>query len=262
MAASNRYVRTLTIFSILMLFSSSTMARDLKKIPINRLLRMPTAEMLETGQASYELSFLPEGDAIGAVRLGLYSKITIGVSFGVKDLLSYDEVKFYQNPGYIFKYSICPETHKKPALAIGIDTQGWGYNEINPASGERRYLYKAPGLFLLIAKNYSPLCLKNFGFNAVVNYNPFEAEDDEDINIMLGMNKTVWWWLSLITEYDFAFNDNHQDAYNEGNGYVNLAFRFQPIDQFFVDIVALDAIGNSKSADSETQLIRFVLRIP
>ena len=252
----------LTIMCLMLVsFSSSAKERvGLVKVPISQLLRVPPANMMETNITQIELRFMPDGDFIAGLQLGIFNRLTLGLSYGANNLLSYNELQWNRNIGFLIKYLICTEGRWNPALSVGIDTQGWGYEHNNPASGERRFLFKAPGLYAAFGKNFYPLCIGAIGVHTVLNYNFIEAEDDRDVNLMFGMNKSIWKWFSFVTEYDLALNDNSFQAYSSGSGYINFALRYRPVEQLIIELSIIDVTGDNSMANSETTVIRFIFR--
>ena len=252
----------LTIMCLMLVsFSSSAKERvGFVKVPISQLLRVPPANMMETNKTQIELRFMPDGDFNAGIQLGIFSRLTLGLSYGANNFVSYNELQWNRNIGFLIKYLICPEGKWNPALSVGIDTQGWGYDHNNPATGERRYLFKAPGLYAAFGKNFYPLCIGPIGVHAVLNYNLIEAKDDKDVNLMFGMNKWIWKWFSFVAEYDLALNDNNPQAYSSGSGYINFALRYRPVEQLIIEYSIIDIAGDNSMANTETNVIRFIFK--
>jgi hypothetical protein len=93
-----------------------------------------------------------------------------------------------------------------------------------------------------------------------LNYNFFENEDDGDLNFYAGAEKKLLEYITLVAEYDFAWNDNHFKAYGENKGYLNGSLRIQIRQEFFLEIILLDAFSNNKNTTIQTKAIRITFQ--
>jgi len=194
------------------------------KLPINRLVTMPTTRMMQTGLTEMEFRFEPEGILRFGGQFGVFQWLTVGLYYGGELLyFDYDKLTLKEPPGILIKYSLCDESKLGPAVTLGIDTQGWGSYD----KKDKRYLFKAPGLYIAASKNVFCRCFGTVGMHGGINYNLLEKEDDGDPNLYLGLDRHLWKWFSFAVEYNLAVNDNENANYSTSGGYISARFRFQ-----------------------------------
>ena len=74
-----------------------------------------------------------------------------------------------------------------------------------------------------------------------------ETKDgDNFLNFSVGFEKTLGKSLSLVGEYDFAFNDNTTEIFGNGNGYLNLGVRLSLGEGFTLGLDLRDLLDNKK----------------
>jgi hypothetical protein len=85
--------------------------------------------------------------------------------------------------------------------------------------------------------------------HGTANYS-LESKDGEDfVNLMVGCEKTIGYSLSVIGEYNFAFNDN-SNRYGVGNGYLNVGIRWAIGNGFTLGFDLRDLLDNKKWSPS------------
>jgi len=82
-----------------------------------------------------------------------------------------------------------------------------------------------------MSKNYyvSEGQFGTLGFHWGVNYCVTEKDpdyNDDNMNMFIGLDKSIVPTVNLLCEYDFAWNDNSKDGANKGNGYLNIGLRW------------------------------------
>ncbi|MAT40635.1 MAG: hypothetical protein CL946_13640, partial [Ectothiorhodospiraceae bacterium] len=145
------------------------------------------------------------------VVYGMFPNVNVGMSYGATGLIGTGNVIVNDLPGFFIRYRVIEESHDFPALAIGFDSQGrdgW-------LPGSKQYVFKSPGVYLVASKNYS--FWGTVSFHGGMNYT-FERHDgDESPSVFAGFEKSVFDRISIMAEYDFAF-DNDRDAKGFWNG--------------------------------------------
>jgi hypothetical protein len=109
-----------------------------------------------------------------------------------------------------------------PALAIGFDSQG--KEPYLSADSLKRYTIKSPGVYVVASKNYA--FLGNLSMHGGLNKSLETEDGDGDLNMFVGVEKSLSNDISIMLEYDFGVNDNHGNALGKGNGYLNFGFRW------------------------------------
>ena len=147
---------------------------------------------------------------------------------------------WYKYPGINFRFRLFNESFGMPALTFGFDSQGKG--PYFDSSG--RYAIKSPGFFSAVSKNFAFM-----GFLSVhgtLNYSLESKDGDNFVNLSLGFEKTIGATLSIIGEYNFAFNDNNTKYFGDGNGYLNMGIRLVMGEGFTLGFDLRDLLNNQK----------------
>ena len=245
------------ICSLIILFSCAILSAQ----EITQLTDIPTAGILQKGEVSFPISISKnEGVTFGA-GVGIIPKLMFGMEYGGEYILGNSIPDWHSYPGVFVKYRIFDESPKMPAIAIGFDSRGYGtfidstniidslgnidslnYKEVN------RYEIKSKGFYVVASRNFN--FLGNLGIHFGVNYSTERDDNDEDLNFFVGIDKSINPQISLLTEYDFAFNDNGKSgndetySFGEGNGYLNAALQLKCSEHIIIKIHFRDLLNN------------------
>ncbi|MEW5798158.1 MAG: hypothetical protein AB1728_04040 [Bacteroidota bacterium] len=195
-------------------------AGDAANIEPRYIIDTPTAGLLKRGAFSFESNFFQDGGVMFGLYAGALDRLTFGVSYGGVGIIGKNKVTTQKLPGVMVKYRLIDETEVMPAIAFGFDSQG---KETYIDSLER-FTIKSKGIFIAGSKNYTMLGF--LSFHGGVNWSMEKKDGDKDMNIFAGIEKSIGQELSFLAEYDFAFNDNHGQAFGKGNGYLNAGLRW------------------------------------
>ncbi len=211
---------------------------------------MPTAGMLEKGSFAVDVDFYQEGGVLTGLSAGIFERLTFGVSYGGSRLLGREEATMDPLPGVTIKVRLLDESVALPALAIGFDSQGKdGY-----LKALERYAVKSPGLYAAVSKNY--LLLGYLSLHGGVNYSFENADEDRSFNVYAGAEKTIGPFLSLLTEYNLAMNDNSGRAIGRGRGYLNVALKWSFAGAVTLGINFKDLLKNSRAGNLVSRTAR------
>jgi hypothetical protein len=229
------------ILSLYSLFSfAQGTAGEAAKFEYRSLIDMPTAGILEKGFVGATTDVLPNGVLVAKLEVGVFENISFGISYGAGNLIGSGSPNWYKLPGVNVRFRLFDESVTFPAISIGFDSQGKGeYFE-----SSNRFAVKSPGFYGAAAKNF-----EFFGFMSVhgsVNYSLESKDGDNFLNFIGGVEKTIGKNVSIIAEYDFAFNDNTTDIYGRGNGYLNLGVRWSMAEGFTLGFDLRDLLDNKK----------------
>jgi hypothetical protein len=214
------------------------------------LADMPIAGLLERGNYEIDLRMYPEGGVYTFVRLGFLRSVNIGFSYGAENVVGRGKVIWNPNVEFDIKARIIPETSVLPAFAVGYASQGFGpYLE-----DLERYTIKSPGFYLVASKNYR--YIGEMGLHGGVNKSR-EGGDDNDLNVFLGVDKSLGPDLYLIAEYNAALNDNDQAALGYGNGYLNFGLKWAVSDHLRLELFFTNLITNVREADKPANIKAF-----
>ena len=206
----------LTLCSVL--FGQNT-AGDAANIEPRYVIDIPTAGLLKRGAFSFESNFFQNGGVMFGMYAGALDKLTFGISYGGSGIIGNGTATMQPLPGVMVKYRLFDESQMMPAVAFGFDSQG----KETYIDSTQRFTIKSRGIFLAGSKNYSLLGF--LSFHGGVNWSMEKQDGDKDMDVFLGLEKSIGQELSFLAEYDFAFNDNNQSV-GKKNGYLNAGIRW------------------------------------
>jgi hypothetical protein len=204
------------------MLSAQSYAGDQATVEPMMLIDKPTAGLLQRGSYSVSSNFYQRGGMLVGIMVGIFEPFTFGISYGGTEIIGQNKIDMNPLPGVSAKLRLVSEGTIMPALAVGFDSQG-KEPYLSPDS-LKRYTIKSPGIFLVASKNYS--VLGNLSLHAGLNRSLETADGDSDMDMYLGVEKSLSSDISIMLEYDFAANDNHGNAIGKGYGYFNFGFRW------------------------------------
>jgi hypothetical protein len=224
-------------------------AQDYDVIEPIMLINKPTAGTLLKGSFRASLLAYPEGGMLGGLDAGVTDRLMFGISYGGTNIIGTGKVFWNPQVGVNLRYRLIEEGIANPAFTLGYDSQGYG-SYIDSTS---RYQEKSVGLFGVVSKNFNFLGF--LGLHGGLNYS-FERQDDKSINFFLGIDKSINPELALACEYDFALNDNEDDALGSGKGYLNAALHWTFAGRLRIDFMLKNILKNRKDVPSMSRAIR------
>jgi len=245
-----------TIFLALILITIVSSAVLAQPVQPRKLVDCPTAGLLPRGSFDVDMRLFPEGGVLGSISVGLTDRLLLGVSYGGEKVISEEKIHWFPQAGVSIKYRLLEENYALPALALGFDSQGYGaYVENDSIS---RFEVKSKGFYWVASKNYIVLGT-SMGFHMGVNYSLEDEDGDDDPNLFVGVDKVLNDEVSLMGEYDFAFNDNKKLAnFGKGNGYLDLGVRLFFGDRLSLEIDLMNLAENRKNIDYMARQIRII----
>jgi len=192
----------------LLLFVFFCMLMSLSAYEMDMLIDVPTAGILQRGEASIFSEFYKDNGMLVGMRLGLFPRFVIGMSYGAENVVGNDKPDWHDRVEFHGKYRLLDESYSIPALAVGFDSQGHGRFYIEDEDGNelRRYDIKSKGFFAVASKNFE--LLGNLGTHLGCNYSLENTNDDRHLNIFAGIDKMLGDVMVATVEYDMALNDN------------------------------------------------------
>ncbi|MFQ6618455.1 MAG: hypothetical protein ACE5QV_07185, partial [Fidelibacterota bacterium] len=161
-------------------------------------------------------------------------------------------VEWNPDPGVHVRYRLFEESVKYPAVSLGYSSQGFRsyLNEL------KRYQYKSSGFFIAVSKNYE--LLGNLGFHGGMNRSMEDGDGDSDINLFIGLDKSINPEITLLCEYDFALNDNSDNSLGSGKGYLNAGLRWTFVRRLQIEFDFVNILGNRKETPVSSREIKIV----
>jgi hypothetical protein len=228
-----------SIFTFSYLYAQGS-AGESAKFEYRNLIDMPVAGILEKGFVGISNNVMPGGVVISKLEVGVFDNLSFGISYGGANIIGSGKPDWYNLPGVNIRYRFSEETVSFPALTIGFDSQGKGLEFNNPD----RYQIKSAGFFGAASKNFQ--FLGYLSLHATVNYSLEKSDGDNFINIRIGAEKTIGQNFSVVSEYDFGFNDNAVNAMGKGNGYLNLGIKFSAGSGLTLSMEIRDIFNNKR----------------
>ncbi|MBN1397003.1 MAG: hypothetical protein JXA06_03125 [Bacteroidetes bacterium] len=220
-------IKTILVLGILMtadynISAAQSYAGSAAAVEPTMLVDRPTAGLLKRGSYSVSSGFFQRGGLLAGITVGIFEPFTFGISYGGTGIIGKDSIGMNPLPGMNAKLRILSEGVLIPALAVGFDSQG--KEPYLKADSLKRYTIKSPGIYIVASKNYS--ILGNLSIHGGLNRSLEDGDGDKDLNMFIGVEKSLSDDISIMLEYDLAVNDNHGDAIGKGNGYLNFGFRW------------------------------------
>ena len=248
--------------------------------PPATLITIPTAGTLQRGQYEIEMLMQTGGGILGRLGIGFSDRFSIGMSYGVQHFIGNDKPSLNRLlPEAQLKYRFMDESYNRPAVALGLDTQGRGKfqkhdvftdtTEQEVAYTIERYDVKAIGIYLVVSKNWQ--ILGNLGIHGGISKNTLEADSaDNDINLFFGLDKDIIPGLSVFLEYNSALDDNDYDikeinlltlseiTVGKGLGYLNAGIRWHMTPGFYIEVDLNDILMNKWQVEHFTRELKVV----
>lgn len=239
------------LFSMLISFAQGTAGTN-AKYEYRSLIDLPSAGILEKGFVGVSADVLPYGVVISKIEVGVFDNFSFGISYGGANVIGTGKIDWYELPGVNVRARLVDETESMPAFTFGFDSQGKGLydSELN------RFEIKSPGFYVAAAKNFE--LLGYLSLHGIINYSLERDDDDKDLNLGVGFEKTVGDKISIVGEYNFAINDNSIKAYGDGNGYMNFGIRWSVGDGFTIGLDIRDMLDNKKINSNKADRAIFV----
>ncbi|MCX8057680.1 MAG: YjbH domain-containing protein [Ignavibacteria bacterium] len=216
-----KFILTLTLILVLMeasLFAQGS-AGSKSDLEPRVLVDMNTAGILKRGMFAVSTEQLPEGVFILKMDVGVFNQFNFGISYGASNFVGKGEMKFYKYPGVNVRLRIFDEEPQFPAMVLGFDSQGKG----EYIDSLRRFEVKSPGFFVVASKNFNFMGLMSL--HGSLNYSLENSDQDNNLNIIIGVEKTIGSEVSVVAEYDFGLNDD-ENKVGRGRGYLNAGVRW------------------------------------
>jgi hypothetical protein len=220
-----------------------------------KLINGPTAGVLAKGTYDLEFIFYPAGNEnyasgmITGIHVGITDRFSLGLSYGGEGVIGRgNRARGNPFPGVYVKYRLFEERYVTPALSFGFDYQGYGGIADEVPFGYNGYIYKSPGFFAALSKNYLLFSAVQIGFHGAVNYSLEELEDVTWPSAVGGVDIGINEELAIIFEYDFAFNDltgiNQDKYFRPLHGFLNIGLRWAFNPNFHLEVAAKDVLEN------------------
>jgi len=252
------------LFCLIFVWTNSAIHAD-EMIQPRRLVESHTAGVLQRGYFDFGCGIYPAGNsALGAglnfgISVGITNRLMIGLCYGGEGLVGRGKyAKFNPLPGPVIKYRLIEESLALPAFAIGYDHQGFGGIADTANFGYEGYIFKSPGFFVAISKNFLLFKKVQFGIHGSLNYSIESRNEVRWPNLTTGIDLGINEEFGLVAEYNFGFDtkDPVQGKPTRyalpGQGYLNLGVRWAFTENFYIEFDAKDVLEHRRRLDGRT----------
>lgn len=200
----------------------------------------PTAGVLPHGGYMFYGSLGPESSILAGFKIGFFDRVMMGASFGLQKFIGRGTMAANDKLGLELRLRFIDENERRPAFAVGIDTQGEDWY----LESAERYERKSKGIYLAASKNYR--LIEDFSIHAGAGYS-LENRDEGGPNIFGGFSLELVKGFSLLADYNAALDDNSTKVathLTRGKGYLDTGLRFDYRDNVRFKILFKDLLDN------------------
>lgn len=194
------------------------------------LIDQPDIIIPDHGVYGLQFRFGPTGDVITYGTLGLFNRLSLGVSYGASNMINSGNPDFYSQPGVQIRIKAIEENGYLPTLIFGLDNQGYG------AYNNGRYQIMSKGIYFQVGKNieYPDIAfIPNFGMN-------YCFESDGRLDIFFGIKFSI----KSSVEVIFDYSSNIDDELDQNKGYFNTGLNLILHHDVFFQFALRDLLDN------------------
>lgn len=211
--------------------------------PIDNI-RFPTAGLMSHREYRFQARLTPESSVQGGARLGLWERLQLGVFYGAQNLIGKGGVELNDRPGFEVRVRLVNEGNL-PAIAVGFNSQGWYRYD----SADQRYQRKSLGFYAVGSRNWKWFA-GDFSLHAGANYSLETKDGQKSPDLFAAADWTIAHRVSILGDFDPAFNDNtNDDRYGTGGVYLDAGVRVLLGESLSVMLVFSDLTRNLAPGD-------------
>ncbi len=196
------------------------------------LIDQPDIIVPDHGIYGIQLRFGPTGDVITYGTLGLFNRLSLGISYGASNLIGAGNPEFYHQPGVQIRVKAIEEAYLIPTVILGLDNQGYGsYDE----DGER-YQIMSKGIYLQVGRQFEYpdfAIAPNLGLN-------YCFESDGRLDMFVGIKFSIKSSVQIL----FDYSPNISDELDQNKGYFNTALNLILHEDVFCQFALRDLLDN------------------
>jgi len=235
-------------------YSRKYQGKSLYEIPVRTLVYAPTAGTLPRGSFDIVLRAYPNGGILLATGIGLSNRLLVGMSYGGEGIIAEKDPIWNPRIEFDVKLRIIDEEYYFPAIAIGYISQGYGaYSD-----SLERYTYKSKGFYGVVSRSFH-FYQSSIGGHLGINYSlEYKKDKDSDPSIFFGFDTRFNDKVSLVMDYDLAFNDDkNPDLFGKGKGYLNIGIKWLFSQSLELEAIFDNLLNNRARVNSFGRGLRF-----
>lgn len=212
--------------------------------PINTetaVLDVPTTEVLDRYQASFLTRAYDHGTVMETIDFGVYSRLNIGVSWAVHELLGSSSSVRVLNPDFQVKWKVFDGSLYLPSVALGYDGRryGYGYDHNRKYAKTKKYLDDRKGGYITLSRE---VIVPGLQVSAGGNFSDF---DWDHVSAFVGTFYKMADYAAVLAEWDNIHNIRDSRA--------NAGLRFYLHPSLSLD-AAVRRIGRGKESERILQI--------
>jgi len=234
------------IFFLIAIIFSSTFAFQ----PI-QIIDKSTAGLLNKKVIMIDVRNYSENAMMVDFRYAPFKRFQFGISYGATNIIGSNVINFNGSKiGLKVKFRPLEEGIYNPAVAIGINTQGYGKIVKDSTDAHlKKFLYPSEGGYIALSKSFL-VWMFTLGIHGNMNYS-FERDTlpsffnglDYSVAIDFGLLSNLY----LLSEYDFKVNDKDVNGINSSRlGLWNIGIRWNVLSNFSASFHMKDMLGLNK----------------
>ena len=219
------------------------------------LIDSPTAGLLPRGSFSVDCRLYGENGILTQLEVGLFNRAGVGFSFGGRNFVGNRGVEWNPRVEFSGRIRVIEEGIKMPAVAVGYQSQGYGIYDENL----ERFATKSKGVYAVLSKNFGSAA-GDGGLHGGINRSFEDKDGDGDLTGFVGLDKQFGKSFAVLVEYDFALNDNEDNALGSGRGLLNAGGRWTVSERLALEFDVKNIFRNGQRnphPDRELRLIYY-----
>lgn len=216
------------------------------KMPRLSVVDMPTARILPPKAYRASGLMMQESGIMAQFNYGLTKNVNLGFSYSAMPLLGDGDPILQSLLLFEVRARLFSETKNRPAIAIGVNSQGLGQWE-----NRRRFEFNAPGLYLTASKNFKwePGI---FTLHGGINYPIMPSSYSKVPGGFIGVEQSVYKNVTLAAEYIGTWNED--PVFMNKNGILNCAVKYSPFKGVNLSLQFRDLL---ESRANSKELVRY-----
>jgi hypothetical protein len=216
---------------------------------------MPTAGIPPRGALVVRMGMFPEGTLAVQLTGAPVERLMLGLGFGASNLIGAGAVQWQRIPGVELRWRLLEETLQRPAVVLGVHTQGWGAYDAE----ERRFEIPSAGVFLAAAKSFR-WWLGGIAWHAVVGYSLEPPVAQRRLSAAVAVEHTVGSLGAVMLEYNSLGSDAaHHPRYRSG-GILSGALRWNVAARATVELQVVDLLGRQREGQGYARAVAVTWR--
>ncbi len=216
------------------------------KMPRLSIVDMPTARILPTKAYRVSGLIMQESGLMAQFNYGLTKNVNLGFSYSSMPLFGDGDPILQSLLLFEVRARLFSETQNRPAIAIGVNSQGLGQWE-----NRRRFEFNAPGVYLTASKNFKwePGI---FTLHGGINYPIMPSPYSQVPGGFIGVEQSVYKNVTLAAEYIGTWNED--PLYMSNKGILNCAVKYSPFKGVNISLQFRDLLESRADAK---ELLRY-----